>query len=59
MNLFYILYCFFPFLDVIYEPMTFNLGVTSPETKVIVIVVLLLFLVFTGYLIWNVLKKKD
>ena len=45
------------FLDVAFGP-SFSMGEFDPATKVIVIVVLLAFLGFVGYLIWNTLKKN-
>ena len=44
------------FLDVAFGP-SFSMGEIDPATKVIVIVVLVAFLGFVGYLIWNSLKK--
>ncbi len=45
------------FLDVAFGP-SFSMGEIDPATKVIVIVVLLAFLGFVGYLIWNTLKNN-
>ena len=57
MNLLYFLPLYFPFLDVAFGP-SFSMGEIDPATKVIVIVVLVAFLGFVGYLIWNSRKKK-
>ena len=43
-------------LDVAYGPSIF-VGEIDPVTKGLVIVILLLFLSFVGYLIWKSLKK--
>lgn len=56
MNIFHFLSLHFPFLDVAFGP-SFSMGEIDPATKVIVIVVLVAFLGFVGYLIWNSLKK--
>ena len=56
MNIFHFLPLYFPFLDVAFGP-SFSMGEIDPATKVIVIVVLVAFLGFVGYLIWNSLKK--
>lgn len=45
-------------LDVAFGP-SFSMGEVDPVTKVIVIVVLIAFLVFIGYLIWNSIRRKD
>jgi len=57
MNLLYFLPLYFPFLDVAFGP-SFSMGEVDPATKVIVIVILIAFLSFVGYLIWNSIKKK-
>ena len=57
MNLLYFRTLYFPFLDVAFGP-SFSMGEVDPATKVIVIVVLILFLSFVGWLIYNSLKKK-
>ena len=57
MNLLYFLTLYFPFLDVAFGP-SFSMGEVDPATKVIVIVILVFFLVFVGWLIYNSLKKK-
>ena len=44
------------FLDVAFGP-SFSMGEIDPATKLIVGVVLVAFLGFIGYLIWNSLKK--
>ena len=56
MNIFHFLPLYFPFLDVAFGP-SFSMGEIDPATKVIVIVFLVAFLGFIGYLIWNSLKK--
>lgn len=61
MNLFFYLPMYFPFLDVAFGPSfsgNVNGDTIDPATKVILIVVLVLFLAFIGYLIYNALKKK-
>ena len=62
MILFYFLPMYFPFLDVAFGP-SFSNNVSAdtldPVTKAILIAVLVLFLVFVGYLIWKSLQKKD
>jgi len=45
-------------LDVAFGP-SFSMGEVDPVTKGIVIVVLIAFLVFIGYLIWNSIRRKD
>jgi len=45
-------------LDVAFGP-SFSMGEVDPVTKGIVIVVLIAFLGFVGYLIWKSLQKKD
>ena len=45
------------FLDVAFGP-SFSMGEIDSATKVILVVVLVFFLAFMGYLIWNALKKK-
>ena len=57
MNLLYFLSLYFPFLDVAFGP-SFSMGEVDPATKVIVIIILVLFLAFVGWLIYNSLKKK-
>lgn len=57
MNLLYFLPLYFPFLDVAFGP-SFSMGEVDPATKVIVIIILVLFLAFVGWLIYNSLKKK-
>ena len=57
MNIFHFLPLHLPFLDVAFGP-SFSMGEIDPATKVIVIVVLIAFLGFVGYLIWNTLKKE-
>jgi len=57
MNIFHFLPLYLPFLDVAFGP-SFSMGEIDPATKVIVIVVLIAFLGFVGYLIWNTLKKE-
>ena len=57
MNLLYFLPLYFPFLDVAFGP-SFSMGEVDPATKVIVLVILVLFLAFVGWLIYNSLKKK-
>ena len=57
MNLLYFLPLYFPFLDVAFGP-SFSMGEVDPATKVIVILILVLFLAFVGWLIYNSLKKK-
>ena len=56
MNIFHFLPLYLPFLDVAFGP-SFSMGEIDPATKVIVIIVLVAFLGFVGYLIWNSLKK--
>ena len=56
MNLLYFLPLYFPFLDVAFGP-SFSMAEVDPATKVIVIVILIAFLSFVGYLIWNSIKK--
>ena len=56
MNIFNFLSLYMPFLDVAIGP-SFSMGEVDPATKVIVIVILIAFLGFIGYLIWNSLKK--
>lgn len=46
-------------LDVAYSPMGSYMGETSPATKAILLVVLVLFLAFVGYLIWKSIRRKD
>ena len=61
MNIFSFLPMYLPFLDVAFGPSfseNFNGDAIDPVTKVILVVVLLLFLSFIGYLIYNSLKKK-
>jgi len=58
MSLYHLLPMYFPFLDVAFGP-SFSMGEVDPVTKVIVIIVLLFFLAFIGYLIWKSLRKKD
>lgn len=61
MNLLSYLPIYFPFLDVAFGPsFSNNMGASGidPVTKTILIVVLVLFLAFIGYLIYNSLKKK-
>lgn len=57
MNLIYYVQFLIPFLDLV--PMTHNFGTTSPETKVVILAVLAIFLAFVGYLLWRTLRKKD
>lgn len=45
------------FLDVAYGPSIF-VGEIDPVTKALVIVILILFLAFVGYLIYNSIKRK-
>lgn len=58
MNLLHDLISRLVFLDVAFGP-SFSMGEIDPTTKVLVIVVLIAFLGFVGYLIWNSLRKKD
>lgn len=61
MNIFTFLPMYFPFLDVAFGPSfsgNFDTDAIDPVTKVILIMVLVLFLIFIGYLIYNSLKKK-
>ena len=58
MNLLNTLLHQFALLDVAFGP-SFSMGEVDPVTKVIVIVVLIAFLVFIGYLIWNSIRRKD
>jgi len=62
MNLLYFLPLYFPFLDVAFGP-SFSSNIDGdtidPATKVILIVVLIFFLAFVGYLIWKSLKNND
>lgn len=58
MNLLHGLISRLAFLDVAFGP-SFSMGEIDPTTKVLVIVVLIAFLGFVGYLIWNSLRKKD
>ena len=44
-------------LDVAFGP-SFSMGEIDTGTKVILIAVLVIFLAFVGYLIWNTLRKK-
>ncbi len=55
-----ILFLFYPFsfLDVAFGP-SFSVGEIDPVTKGIVVIILILFLGFVGYLIWKSLQKKD
>lgn len=48
----------FSFLDVAFGP-SFSAGEIDPVTKGIVVIILILFLGFVGYLIWKSLQKKD
>ena len=57
MNIFNFLPMYFPFLDVAFGP-SFSASEVDPVTKGILLVILVLFLLFIGYLIYNVLKKK-
>ena len=58
MNLLSNLISHLTFLDVAFGP-SFSMGETDPATKAILIVVLVLFLAFVGYLIWKSIRKKD
>lgn len=58
MNLFYFLPFCFPFLDLAPIGPVINHGTTSPETKAIIIGLLVVFLAFVGYLIWKAIKNK-
>lgn len=61
MNLFFSLWTLFPFLDLVITPppeITTPTGEPSPAMSPVPIIVLVLFLIFIGYLIWNALKKK-
>lgn len=71
MNILFSLWNLLPFLDLIWEPtftptptavldQVIEPQVTSPETSFtgLLLIVLVLFLTFIGYLIWNALKKK-
>lgn len=59
MNLFYFLPFYFPFLDLAPINPVINHGTTSPETKAIIIGILVVFLAFVGYLIWKAIRRKD
>lgn len=61
MNIFYFLPMYLPFLDVAFGPSfsgNFDSDTIDPITKGILILVLVLFLAFIGYLIWKSLQKK-
>ena len=58
MNLLNNLITRFYLLDVAFGP-SFSMGEIAPATKVILIIVLIAFLGFVGYLIWNSIRKKD
>lgn len=61
MNLFLFLPMYFPYLDVAIGPSfsgNVDASTIDPATKIILIAVLVLFLAFIGYLIYNALKKK-
>ena len=62
MNILNFLPMHLPFLDVAFGPSfstSFDGDSIDPVTKAILIAVLVLFLTFIGYLIWNSLHKKD
>ncbi len=56
MNFLSLLPLHFPFLDVAFGP-SFSMGETTLATKIILLAVLALFLLFIGYLIWKSIKK--
>lgn len=61
MNIFTFLPMYLPFLDVAFGPSfsgNFDSDTIDPITKGILILVLVLFLAFIGYLIWKSLQKK-
>ena len=58
MNIFSFLSMYLPFLDVAIGP-SFSTNEIDPATKAIVLIILIVFLCFIGYLIWNSLHKKD
>lgn len=59
MNLLSIFLYPFSLLDAAVSPMGSFVGETSTATKIILLVILILFLAFVVYLIWNSIRKKD
>lgn len=57
MNLLHTLLYRLALLDVAFGP-SFSMGEVDPATKVILIVVLVAFLGFVGYLIWQSIRRK-
>ena len=61
MNIFHFLSLYFPLLDVAFGPSfsgNADASTLDPATKIILIVVLVIFLVFIGYLIWKALHSN-
>ncbi len=49
----------FTLLDLVpTKPITYNPGKADPTVQVIVIIILILFLAFVGYLIWKSIRDK-